>query len=56
MPQQKSGLGRLLGKIAKTALSGIAVYVVVSVLSGKTGQKRLRQDVAILTVLFPWDS
>ena len=50
MPQQKSGLGRLLGKVARTALSGIAVYVVVSVLSGKTGQKRLRQDVAILTV------
>jgi len=50
MPQQKSGLGRLLGKFARTALSGIAVYVVVNVLSGKTGQKRLRQDVAILTV------
>lgn len=49
MPQQKSGLGRLLGKFARTALSGIAVYVVVNVLSGKTGQKRLRQDVAILT-------
>lgn len=52
MPQQKSGIGRTLGKIARTALSGIAVYVVVNVLSGKTGQKRLRQDVAILTVLF----
>lgn len=51
MPQQsKSGLGKIFGKAARTALSGIAVYVVINVLSGKTGQKRLRQDFAIVTV------
>ena len=51
MPQQsKTGLGKIFGKAAKTALSGIAVYVVINVLSGKTGQKRLRQDFAIVTV------
>ena len=50
MPQQKSGAGKILGKVARTALSGIAVYVVVNILSGKTGQKRLRQDFAIVTV------
>lgn len=53
MPQQsKTGLGKILGKVAKTALSGVAVYVVINVLSGKTGQKRLRQDFAIVTVSF----
>lgn len=50
MPQQKGGLGRLLGKVGRAALSGVAVYVVVNVLSGKKGQKRLRQDFAVVTV------
>lgn len=54
MPQQsKSGIGKVLGNVARTALSGLAVYVVINVLSGKTGQKRLRQDFAIVTVSNP---
>ena len=54
MPQQsKSGLGKIFGKVARTALSGVAVYVVINILSGKTGQKRLRQDFAIVTVCLP---
>lgn len=48
--EKKGGLGRLLAKIAKTALSGVAVYVAVNALSGKAGQRRLRQDFAIVTV------
>lgn len=51
MPQKSNAsFGKILGKVARTALSGVAVYVVVSVLSGKTGQKRLRQDFAIVSV------
>ena len=49
--EKKGGFGSLLGKIAKSALSGVAVYVAVNVLAGKAGQKRLRQDFAIVTVL-----
>lgn len=52
--EKKGGFGRLLGKIARTALSGIAVYVAVNILSGKAGQKRLRQDFAIVAVSFPF--
>ena len=48
--EKKGGFGRLLGKIARTALSGVAVYVSVNILSGKAGQKRLRQDFAIVAV------
>ena len=51
MPQEKAGLRRLLGSVVRTALSGVAVYVVVSILSGKKGQRRLRQDFAIVQVI-----
>ena len=50
MPQEKAGLRRLLGSVVRTALSGVAVYVVVIVLSGKKGQRRLRQDFAVVQV------
>ena len=50
MPQEKAGLRRLLGSVVRTALSGVAVYVAVSILAGKKGQRRLRKDFAIVQV------
>jgi septin family protein len=48
MPQRKVGFKGVLGKVLRTALSGVAVYVVVNVLAGAKGQKRLRQDFAVV--------
>lgn len=50
MPQQKGGLGSLLGKVLRTALSGVVVYAAVNVLAGKRGQRRLRQDFSTVAV------
>ena len=49
MPQRR-GLKGILGSALKTALSGVAVYVVVNVLAGSKGQKRLKQDFAVAKV------